>query len=195
METKSEEILRIGANLIARKGYGETSFQEIADRVKLHKSSIFHYFSSKEELLLRILEKPIQEVGAGLEKIVKNKALEPEEKLKRAIDNQIGVMAAHRDTVTIFLNEVRNLSKKNRTVYVQERKQYQKEFLKIIVEMQAKGHFNGLDPTIVTLAILGMLNWVVRWHKKNGPSGLDEISNVFYRMMVPADTGPNRQKR
>jgi TetR/AcrR family transcriptional regulator, cholesterol catabolism regulator len=187
MRNKTEQILQVAAKLFARKGYGETSFQEIADIVKLHKSTLFHYFRNKEELLLKILEKPIEKVGLDLERIVNDKGLEPEEKLKKAIENHLRIVTAHADTVNIFLNEIRNLSRKNKSPYMQTRKRYQREFMKIIIEMKSKGHFDGLDPNIITLGILGMLNWVVKWYKKGGPYNLDEISGIFYRLINPSD--------
>jgi len=193
MKSKRVKILNVAAKLIAKKGYGETSFQEIADVVKLHKSSLFYYFRSKEELLLKILEKPIQEVGINLENIVRDKELEPEEKLKKAIDNHLEKLTEHLDTINIFLNEIRNLSNKNRWVYIEKRKNYEKEFMKIILEMKSKGHFKGLNPKIVTLGLLGMLNWSVKWYRKNGPLSLVEISNIFYRIinLHPQDESPN----
>ena len=185
MKNKRQNILNVATELIAEKGYGRASFQEIADIVKLHKSSLFHYFKSKEELLLTILEKTILEVGTNLEKIVGDKELEPEEKLEKAIDNHLRKLTKHLDTVNVFLNEIRNLSKKNRSVYIKKRKNYEKEFTKIIREMKSKGHFKGLDPKIVTLGLLGMLNWTVKWYRKNGALSVREISNIFYRIINP----------
>ncbi len=73
---KYEKILSLAPKLIAPKGYHGTSFQQIADKVGLHKGSLFHYFKNKEELLLKILEKPIDEVNSNLRKIINNKKLE-----------------------------------------------------------------------------------------------------------------------
>jgi hypothetical protein len=47
-------------------------------------------------------------------------------------------------------------------MYGKKRKKYQKDLEKIIVEIKAKGCFEGLDAKIVTLDLLGMLNWVSR---------------------------------
>jgi hypothetical protein len=57
--------------------------------------------------------------------------------------------------------------------------------------MKSKGHFKGLDPKIVTLGLLGMLNWAVKWYRKNGALSLGEISNIFYRILNPRDESPN----
>jgi AcrR family transcriptional regulator len=72
-KSKYEKILSLAPKLIAKEGYDGTSFQEIANEVGLHKSSLFHYFKNKEELLLKILQKPIDEVNSNLRKIINNK--------------------------------------------------------------------------------------------------------------------------
>lgn len=88
-DNKYEKIQLVAASLMNQKSYKGCSPQKIADRVGLHKRCFFHYFKNKEELLLRILEKPIEEVSINLEKMMNNNELRPEEKLREAIDNHL----------------------------------------------------------------------------------------------------------
>jgi len=71
-DNKYEKIVSVAAALISRNGYTGSSFHEIANRVGIHKSTLFHYFKNKEELLLRILETSVDEVNSELEKIINN---------------------------------------------------------------------------------------------------------------------------
>lgn len=186
--SKYEKILLVAANLIAKKGYDGTSFQDIADDVGLHKSSLFHYFKNKEELLLEILEMPIEEVDKSLEKIIANKKLTPEEKLKRAIHSHLSILTKYFDNVTVYLNEVRSLSKLNQAFYIQKRKKYEKNFQRIIAEMKTKGYFNGCDLKITTFGLLGMLNWVAKWYKKDGPLSAKKVGDTFCKIILGQNT-------
>jgi AcrR family transcriptional regulator len=184
-ENKYEKILSVAGALITQKGYNGTSFQEIANEVGIHKSTLFHYFKNKEELLLRILEKSIDEVNSDLREIAHSIELEPQEKLRKVIDNHLTTMIyKHSDNVNAYLYELRNLSRKNQRKYLEKRKRYEKHFEKIIDEMKAKGYFNSLDTKIVVFGLLGMLNWVAKWYKKDGAQSITEVSNVFYRMVT-----------
>lgn len=183
-KNKYDKILSVTTHLISQKGFQGTSLQKIADKVGLHKSSLFHYIKNKEELLFRILEKSMDEANINLEKITTHRELGPEEKLKKAFDSHLTLLGEYIYNVNIYLNEFRSLSKKNKTVYLEKRKKYERDFEKIIVEMKTKGYFNGLDTKIVTFGILGMLNWVVKWYKKVGPLTTGEISNIFYKMIM-----------
>jgi len=182
---KYEKIISVAGSLISKKGYNGTSFQGIADKVGIHKTTIFHYFRNKEDLLLKVLERSVEEVNSNLRQIVSDEGLGPEEKLKRALNNHLRLMLGkYADNVNAYLYELRNLSPKNRRKYLEKRKMYEKDFRKIVDEMKGRGYFDGLDSKIVTFGILGMLNWVIKWYKKSGPLGAEDISDIFYRMLV-----------
>lgn len=183
-ENRYEKILSVAANLMSKKGYQGTSLQEIGDKVGLHKSSLFHYIKNKEELLLRILEKSISEVNVNLDNIITNRELEPEEKLRRTIDNHLTLLIEYIDNVNIYLNELKSLSKKNQAIYLSKRKKYERSLEKIIVEMKAKGYFNGLNTRLITFGLLGMLNWVAKWYKNEGHLTQKEIADTFYRVIA-----------
>jgi AcrR family transcriptional regulator len=65
--SRREEIIRVATRLISQKGYKAASLQEIVNRVPIHKSTLFHYFRNKEEILLVALARGIEEVTRNLE--------------------------------------------------------------------------------------------------------------------------------
>ena len=180
---KYEKILAVAANLISTNGYEGTSLQTIADKVGLHKSTLFHYVKSKEELLIRIFERSINEVSINLDKISTENELDPEEKLREAMENHLALLIEYFDSSSI-LNQMKILPKKSQARYLEGRRKYEKDFEKIVVEMKRKGYFKGLDAKIVTFGLLGMLNWVPRWYKIDGRLSRKEISNILFKMIV-----------
>ncbi len=183
-ENKYEIILKEAAQLIGQKGYTGASFQEIADKVGIHKSTLFHYFKNKEQMLLLILERSIETVYTNLEQITSNRELRPEEKLEQAISNHLTLLVEYFDNVNVYLNEFRNLSSNNRTAYLKKRKKYENDFKKIVVEMKGAGYYEQLNPKVVTFGILGMLNWTAKWFKEDGSLSICEVAHVFYRMIT-----------
>lgn len=53
---KREEILASALGVVARLGYSGASVREIADEVNLSQAGLLHYFGSKEELFVAILD-------------------------------------------------------------------------------------------------------------------------------------------
>lgn len=183
-DNKYNKILSVAGKLIRQRGFKGTSLQKISDEVGLHKSSLFHYFKNKEQILLRILEHSTDEVSTRLEKIIIDDTLEPEEKLRKAIDNHLTLLSENFDRVNVYLNQIGSLSKENQKIYLRKRKRYEKDLEKIVVEMKKKGYFKGLDTKIVTLGLLGMLNWVAKWFRSNGRLTIKDVSSTFQTMIT-----------
>jgi AcrR family transcriptional regulator len=72
-----EKILQISTKWLIKKGYCGTSMSIIAKECGIHKSSLYHYFESKEALVLLIVENQIQNLkkSFGVNKNLKNKKL------------------------------------------------------------------------------------------------------------------------
>lgn len=51
-----DRLRREAAGLFSSRGYGGTSMAEIAQRVGVRKASLYNYYSSKQDLLLELLE-------------------------------------------------------------------------------------------------------------------------------------------
>ena len=184
-KNKYEKIVSIAAHLMSRKGYAGVSFQEIADNVGLHKSSLFHYVKNKDELLLQILGDTFEELGnRTIKEISEDRSLEPEEKLRKAIDFHLTSVDKNFDSISIFLDQIRSLPPKHQLMALKARKKYEVSFEKIIAGMKRKGYFKGLDKGIVTLGVLGMLNWVPIWFRRDGRQTIQEISTIFYKLIV-----------
>jgi AcrR family transcriptional regulator len=181
---KKEDILSVAADLINTRGFNGTSLQEIADKVGIHKSTLFHYIRNKKSLLVLVLEQHRKNVISTLQKISSLDELEAAEKLREAIRNHLNVLLENRTHLNIYFNEMKMLPPKYRKEYVNETQKNQKNFQDIIVEMQKKGYFKGLDPKIVTFGIFGMLGSIPKWYKTSGPLSMEQISDIMYKMIA-----------
>jgi len=194
-KNRYEDIMKQAAMLIGKKGYDGTSFQDIANSVGVHKSTLFYYFKTKEELILTAMERSIHGPIMDLQQIVTREGLTPEERLKQALENHIRLIIAHADTVNIYLNELRRLPRRDQAKYLNQRKMYEKDFETIIRQMQGAGYFQGLNTKIVAFGILGMANWVIKWFKTGGEFTVSEVANIFYRMVTQNhQQGPSESK-
>jgi AcrR family transcriptional regulator len=59
-QSAANDILSAAARLFDEQGYGQTSLQEIADAVGVSRPSLYHYFSSKEEILAALVDRATQ---------------------------------------------------------------------------------------------------------------------------------------
>lgn len=55
-EERREEIIAAAAELFLGKGYDRTTMKDVMERLQIAKGTIYHYFTSKEELLEAVLD-------------------------------------------------------------------------------------------------------------------------------------------
>jgi AcrR family transcriptional regulator len=82
-ETSKEEILHATYLAFAEHGYAELSIQQIADQASVSKSTIYHHFEDKEELLMVFAERLLEWY---LEELLFDPAGDPIENLERSLD-------------------------------------------------------------------------------------------------------------
>jgi len=180
-----EKIIHKAAILMDKKGYNGVSIQDIADLAKIHKSTFYHYFRSKSELLQTVLEKPVEEILERMNKIINDSNLSAREKLRLAIFNHLHLLEKYTHNLNIYNRELMHLPPGVKKRYFAGRKKYRLCLEQIINEMKnVTEDFKGLDSKIVTFGVLGMCNWAATWYKHNMPLKSKDISEIFYRILV-----------
>lgn len=70
MDTK-EKIILAGEELFSQRGYDATSVSLICERAGVSKGAFFHYFSTKEEFFLEILDRWLSDLSQKIESYFK----------------------------------------------------------------------------------------------------------------------------
>lgn len=177
---RKTQILIEAAEVMQERGYHAASMQEIADHCGLHKTSLYHYFKSKDEILHDILASSFRSFMPGLEDIVATQ-LEPEEKLRQAIRHHLVTLCANLPFASVMLQEVRSRPDSDAVRKVQDR--YIGLFKTILEQGMASGKFRQAPVSITALALLGMLNWAFQWYSPAGLMRPTEIADEFWRLI------------
>lgn len=82
MSTK-EKILKEGRSLLQKHGYNGFSFQDIANTLDIKKPSVYDHFSSKEELILAILQYYTESFDIWSDSVAN---LEPLQQIRKVFD-------------------------------------------------------------------------------------------------------------
>lgn len=175
---KQAEIREAAIALFQQKGYHATSMQDIADAVGLQKGSLYHYISSKEDLLVVIMQDAIIQYNARLTTI-QEMAVPIRQKLELAVRYHLEGIAENLGMLTIFLRESYALKPEQRTRVDEESDRYNTMFEQLFAEGIEAGVMRDLDPKLVTRTILGACNWTYRWYRPTGPMSVNEMADFF----------------
>jgi len=171
-------ILRAAATIFQEKGYHAASMQDIAEAVDLKKGSLYHHVSSKQEILLALLDEALGLIVERLEGAV-TPDLSPGEKLRQAMRAYLAFMAENRSLTSVLLLEYRSLEPEFKDLHIPLRDHVDRIWQEIIEEGVATGEFKTQSPGLASKALLGVLNWTITWYREDGPLPTLEIADHF----------------
>jgi AcrR family transcriptional regulator len=181
--SKSKEIQSVIAGLFARNGYHSTSMREIARELGMNPSSLYHYMKSKEEILFRLMNDAIDDALATMEEICAAD-LTPEDKLDRVLGFYIRYYAGDQDRLILLVNEMNALHDAHRKILVDKQRRYVNLIRSILKELARDLEMKPIHPTIATFAFFGMVHYTIKWYKKDGPIGLNELAHAFIEIFT-----------
>jgi TetR/AcrR family transcriptional regulator, cholesterol catabolism regulator len=179
-----DKLTEHSIQLFEKKGFKETSIQDIVDSIGVTKGTFYYYFSSKEELLMDIHLGYINYLLEQQSKILEdNKSCK--DKLFDIVYMLIKNIKIQGSAAKIFFREMKNLNEERLALIVPKRDEFRLNVEKLLNEGIEKGEFRAdLNAPIITFGILGAANWSYQWFNPNGASSDREVAEIFVEMIL-----------
>jgi len=178
-----ETILEAAAQIFSEKGFHAASMQDIARSVNLQKASLYHHVSSKQEILLELLDRAldilIEQIGA-----VVSQSGSPEAKLHQAMQVYLQILTDQRGLSAVLLFEHRSLNDELKFRHLPRRDRFEALWRSLIQEGVDAGVFVCEDPAQATRALLGVMNWTLTWYRDDGPFTAREIADQYASLFL-----------
>jgi TetR/AcrR family transcriptional regulator, cholesterol catabolism regulator len=189
---KKQHILEAAAQVFRQKGYDRATLRDIAKATGLLPGSLYYHIRSKDELLRRIVERPIHDLCAQLEDLVAAD-IPAAEKLTRAMAMHLHAFEAHYPSLFVYLQNLLQVDAMRRRPLQKQAKRYEECWQRMLIQGMQSGEFPlDLDVKVVSFAILGMCNWMHHWYRQGGRLAIDGIIQQFTRLILD---GLRRQPR
>ena len=177
------EILRQAMLVFAEKGYKYTTIEDLSAAVKLKKTSIYHYFGSKEEILFRAMQMNLrQSLDPLLE--IEQQDLPPYEKLKRAITASAMATTDAPFVGNLFMTDRAAISPKHLKACLDLRDRHETVMRKMIEDGIADGSFVKTDVRTAVRLIFGSLHSLSNWWKPGGRLTQEEVVEQYTTLLV-----------
>ena len=177
------EILEAAAQIFSQKGFHATSMQDIAQAVNLQKASLYHHVSSKQEILVAILDQALDLLIEHMQNVVAL-PLPPDQKLRQAMQVYLKTMLDHRDLAAVLLLEHRSLEPELKTRHNPRRDRFENLWRDLIYDGMSQGLFSCGDPSVASRALLGVMNWTITWYHPDGPLSPEAIAEQFAELFL-----------
>ncbi|MGC5323922.1 TetR/AcrR family transcriptional regulator [Brevibacillus sp. SYSU BS000544] len=180
-----EKITEESIRLFEKKGFSETSIQEIVDALGVTKGTFYYYFSNKEELLMDIHLNYIDGLLEQQEKILNDQTKNCRKKLFDIVYLLIHTIESQGPSARVFFREMRHLGKENLERILPKRDNIRFNIEKLLQEGVQSGEFRpDLMVEIVTFGILGITNWSYQWFNPKGKVPDKEVAEIFVDMIL-----------
>ncbi len=180
---KSVEIEEVIARLFAYRGYQATSMREIARELGMNPSSLYHYFSSKEEILFKLMNEAMGAALVTLDAICRE-PLPPRERLEKVLNFYIRYYAGDQERLVLLVNEMNSLTEEHRLLLAEKQRKYVTLISSILEELSGWGELKDLDATIAAFAFFGMVHYTIKWYHRDGPVDLDRLAQNFVEIFT-----------
>lgn len=181
---RKEEILDGAAELIAAHGFEAVSMADIAAAVGLSKTTLYHYFDRKEQILGTIVVTAIRELNEFVAAAVPA-TLAPDEKLIAFMEAQAEFFERRRTYFEVLLTQFGSLSDaQTRDAAVEWRVRYENAIRRIVQEGVDKGVFAAERPNSVLRAVLASLYWLVRWYRPDGTKPARLLAREYAQLLL-----------
>lgn len=177
-----DDVLDAAAQVFRQKGFHGASMSDIAAAVNVQKASLYHHVSSKQEILLDLLERALQILSARISEISAQN-IPPEEKLRRMIKVYLQLLAENADLSSVLLFEHRSLDKKSRITHVPRRDKFEALWREVLDEGVKNKIFDLKDVNLAVRALMGVLNWTLTWYHPNGEKSIEEIADEYAELL------------
>lgn len=179
-------ILAAAVQLFARQGFDGTSVQEIVEEAAVTKGAMYHYFSSKDDLLYEIYNQLLSRQLADLDRILAERRA-PRETLRAIITELVCTTAGHIDETKVFGREQHKLDDRHAETVRANRRRYHVTFRELIEAAQRDGVFSTMTPAeTVTLIVLGVVNELPKWYRPDGPKPAEQIAAEVVTFVLAA---------
>jgi AcrR family transcriptional regulator len=167
--TRISEVILKAAGLIRDQGFEATTVNDICRVTGLTKGGLYHYITSKRELLYRIMQFALEMLEVEVMEPVAQIA-DPEEQLRALIRLHVQRIAREEGALlTILTDEDEGLEPRRREE-IRARKRLYYDFVRdILARMQAEGKLANVNLNVATFDILAQILFVARWFDKTGP--------------------------
>jgi TetR/AcrR family transcriptional regulator, cholesterol catabolism regulator len=174
-----ERLLDAAAVLFAQKGYAASSTREIAGILGIRKASLYYHIENKEDLLYAICKSSLDQIRADVAAAL-DKVQYPLERVRTLVRAHIKSLVRDQTAHSVAVGEMHALSGVRLKEVIALRDAYEDLVRSVLQDARKAGVLrDDISVKYLSLILLGLLNRVEMWYRRDGALSPDELARVF----------------
>lgn len=193
---RRSRLLQRAAPVFLKHGYEATSMNLIAETVEVTKPGLYYHFKSKQELLFSIMSAAMDH----LERVTREATLtagDNEERLRKIIAGHArSITHEHEGAFTLLVIDLAHVLPPEDRRLIDHRKRAYFELVRATLEqLRKEGKLRaGLDETVATFSLLGMVMWITKWFQPDGRLSDEEVAAQITELALAAVIRDDRRR-
>jgi AcrR family transcriptional regulator len=186
-DSRQREVLDACAHAFAERGYHGTSIDDLIEATGLARGGLYHYIGSKSEALIRILDDLMGPLLERATAVVTGPEAPPTATARLRALTRVWMrqVESHRDHVLVFEKERAVLREgPSWDAIRRDRETFEDLLRKVLDDGIDTGEFSAADPSLVSLALLGMVNHAALWFVPGGRLDADGVADGFVALVL-----------
>jgi AcrR family transcriptional regulator len=168
---KRQVVLRTAAQIFSRRGFHQTTLADIADELHIAKPTLYHYFKSKDEILLEVQQAAIaQMLDAHIDPSANGS-----EQIRTFVHRYVEMIVDDFGTCLIMTG-VLPLLPHNRALVRRGSKSIEIILRDMIKRGIEDGSVEFCDFRISAKFMFGALNWIPYWYRAEGDLDIESLA-------------------
>jgi AcrR family transcriptional regulator len=171
-----DSLLAVAVAVFNERGFEATSMDELATRLGVTKSAIYHHVPGKVELLRLAVDRALDALFAVTEEpgAITGRAID---RLEHVVRGSVRVLAAELPYVTLLLR-VRGNSDVERAT-LQRRREFDRIVTRLVRDAERQGDVRpDVDPAITSRLLFGTVNSLAEWYRPGGGLSADDLADA-----------------
>lgn len=183
-EPVREALLRVATECFYERGYHGTSVRDITGRAGVTPAALYHYFDSKQDLLVALTGHFMTWSIALTTRAVLQAGDDPAAGLVAAVRAHVSQHTRNVAISFVVNSELRSLTLANRTRSVAQRDQLEKLFAAAVETGTEQGMFLTPFPHEASRAVVTMCTAVASWYRLGGELSPDQVCDQYANMAL-----------
>lgn len=183
--TRRDELLELAATMFADRGLRATTVRDIADAAGILSGSLYHHFSSKEEMVDEVLRTFLDWLFERYQQIIDTEP-NPLARLEGLFMASFDAIEHHHAEVVIYQDEAKRLADHERFDYIDElNRRQRKMWVDLLNEGIEQGSFRPDIDVDLVYRFIRDTTWVsVRWYRPGGPLTAEQVGRQYLSIVL-----------
>ncbi|MFT3801009.1 MAG: TetR/AcrR family transcriptional regulator [Burkholderiaceae bacterium] len=181
-QLKRTALIREAGKAFGRRGFHNTSLDEVAQVLGVTKPALYYYVKTKEEILYECHRLALDLGDQALARAYEEES-SPGGRLRRFLEHYIEALASDIGEFAVIGEPFSSLTEEYRAIVVGRRDAFDRTFRELVQAAIEEGTIAPCDPKLVVTFFMAVPHTLSRWYSPDGPLSPTEVGQAFARFV------------